>query len=155
MQIAWDDAVERILTERWRTVLVLGAVDVGKSHSATCLPIRCCRPGAASRCSIPISARRSSAPRPQSRSAIPISASPAVARPRLFCILSAAPMPPIGWLTSWAIEAVISPRSITLFTRSRSAWACCRASEASMCSVKSRAIASAASTPSEPGRRGE
>ncbi|MEA2781834.1 MAG: hypothetical protein QOK29_3378, partial [Rhodospirillaceae bacterium] len=46
MQIAWDDAVERILTERGRTVLVLGAVDVGKSHSATCLPMRCCRPGA-------------------------------------------------------------------------------------------------------------
>jgi polynucleotide 5'-hydroxyl-kinase GRC3/NOL9 len=32
MQIAWDDAVGRIVMERWRMVLVLGAVDVGKSH---------------------------------------------------------------------------------------------------------------------------
>jgi polynucleotide 5'-hydroxyl-kinase GRC3/NOL9 len=31
-RIAWDEAAERIVRAGWRSVLVLGAVDVGKSH---------------------------------------------------------------------------------------------------------------------------
>ena len=44
-QIAWEEATERILRARWRTLLVLGAIDVGKSHFCRALADRLLRTG--------------------------------------------------------------------------------------------------------------
>src|SRR5882762_3840758 len=59
----------------------------------------------------------------------------------------------IGWLTSWAIEAVSCPMVVTRLTCASSICASRRASEASTCSVRSRLITSTASTRSEVGRK--
>src|SRR5215472_1870786 len=63
-------------------------------------------------------------------------------RPALAFVMTAA----IGWLISCAIEAVISPSSITRLTRARSAWACCKASSARL-----RSVMSTATTPRKAG----